>query len=83
MIFYNHPAEPSPPNGTTIDHYFPLGKSGTNDLDNLALCCYDCNMAKDNHYWPYHWYVGQLLKERRNAEGFEAQNQDLSDVSDA
>lgn len=30
----------------TVDHVVPRAKSGSDDLDNLALCCYVCNPLK-------------------------------------
>jgi 5-methylcytosine-specific restriction endonuclease McrA len=34
----------------TIEHIIPLTKSGTNDIDNLALACFHCNRKKcDRH----------------------------------
>lgn len=34
------------PNDIHVDHVIPVTKSGTNDLDNLALTCADCNLSK-------------------------------------
>lgn len=30
----------------TIDHFIPISKGGTNDIDNLRPACYKCNEAK-------------------------------------
>lgn len=32
----------------TIDHIIPLSNGGTNDLINLVLCCFWCNILKSN-----------------------------------
>ena len=32
----------------TIEHIIPLTKSGTNDIDNLALACFHCNRKKSD-----------------------------------
>ena len=32
----------------TIDHIIPVSKNGTNDVDNLCLCCRRCNCSKGN-----------------------------------
>lgn len=32
----------------TVDHVVPLAQGGTNDIDNLVLCCRDCNLRKNN-----------------------------------
>ncbi len=30
----------------TVDHFFPISKGGTNDLDNLWTLCQECNKGK-------------------------------------
>lgn len=30
----------------TVDHLIPRSKGGTDDIDNLKTCCYDCNQIK-------------------------------------
>jgi len=32
----------------TLDHIQPLAKGGSNDVDNLAATCYQCNLLKGN-----------------------------------
>lgn len=32
-----------------VDHFIPLSKGGTNDLENLALACRACNAYKSFH----------------------------------
>lgn len=32
----------------TIDHLTPYNKGGTNDIENLVLCCRSCNSTKGN-----------------------------------
>jgi hypothetical protein len=34
------------PNDIHVDHIKPVTKGGTNDIDNLALTCADCNLSK-------------------------------------
>lgn len=31
-----------------IDHIIPLSKNGSNEVDNLILCCSTCNLSKNN-----------------------------------
>jgi len=33
-------------NFPTIEHITPLAKGGTNNLDNIVLTCFDCNIKK-------------------------------------
>jgi len=35
----------------TIDHFQPITKDGTDDLENLVYCCHRCNHYKSD-YWP-------------------------------
>jgi len=42
------------PNDIHVDHIKPVTKGGTNDIDNLALTCADCNLSKHDlelHDW--------------------------------
>jgi len=32
----------------SVDHVVPLSRGGTNNLDNLVLCCRHCNIEKGN-----------------------------------
>lgn len=32
----------------TIDHKIPLSRGGNNDVSNLQIACYQCNMSKSN-----------------------------------
>ena len=34
-------------NTVTIDHIISLSDGGTNELDNLKVCCYECNNRKN------------------------------------
>lgn len=36
------------PNSSSVDHYIPIGKGGTNDESNLKVCCHSCNSHKGN-----------------------------------
>lgn len=31
----------------TMDHVVPVDQSGSNDLENLAICCFSCNQEKN------------------------------------
>jgi 5-methylcytosine-specific restriction endonuclease McrA len=42
-----HVGIPNAPNGCTLDHITPLSRGGTNDIENLVLCCSRCNYKKD------------------------------------
>lgn len=33
-------------NSSSVDHFKPICKQGTNDLANLRVCCLDCNIKK-------------------------------------
>lgn len=35
-------------NDMTIDHIKPLSKGGANEMENLELCCWECNHVKGN-----------------------------------
>lgn len=34
-------------NQKSVDHIIPWSLGGRNTIDNIAICCYECNMAKD------------------------------------
>ena len=36
----------------TFDHIVPYSKSGKREQGNLAILCGDCNVKKDNNYFP-------------------------------
>jgi 5-methylcytosine-specific restriction endonuclease McrA len=36
-----------------VDHVIPLSQGGSNDADNLALTCVDCNQAKHTNVWQF------------------------------
>ncbi|MEB3291631.1 MAG: HNH endonuclease signature motif containing protein [Synechococcales bacterium] len=40
---YCHSPEAISPDRFTLDHIQPRSKDGTDDLNNLALCCHRCN----------------------------------------
>lgn len=46
---------------TTIDHFVPLSKGGTDHWNNLVLCCHSCNQAKTNKL-PEEWCAERGLK---------------------
>lgn len=31
----------------TVDHVMPVCKGGSDDMDNLVLCCWECNTSKN------------------------------------
>lgn len=48
----------------TLDHKIPVSDGGTNELDNLALCCHSCNSKKSNRY-TYNQFVALMQQERK------------------
>ena len=36
-------------NNFTKDHIHPISKGGTNEIENLTLCCFSCNSSKKNN----------------------------------
>jgi 5-methylcytosine-specific restriction endonuclease McrA len=36
------------PDPYTIEHIIPIAKGGTNEVDNLAIACFGCNLFKQN-----------------------------------
>lgn len=36
----------------TFDHIRPRNLGGSDDIDNIAYCCYDCNSKKRAKIWP-------------------------------
>ena len=49
--------KPLTPKTMTIDHLVPLSRGGTNEMENLASLCYDCNQEKgSDFYFPFGWY---------------------------
>jgi endonuclease I len=39
------------PNTATIEHITPRSKGGSNEMDNLAMACYNCNNRRGNEDW--------------------------------
>jgi 5-methylcytosine-specific restriction endonuclease McrA len=49
-------------NWRTVDHIVPLLKGGTNELRNLTISCYRCNLEKGELLlaeWIDRWYLKQ------------------------
>lgn len=44
----------------TLDHFMPLSKEGTNEIENIIHCCGSCNSAKSNSY-PYRWIMKRFI----------------------
>lgn len=44
----------------TFDHILPRSKGGTDDKDNIIVCCRRCNVKKDDSYveWFKCWVGG-------------------------
>lgn len=39
----------------SIDHMLPVGKGGSDEVSNLAICCKKCNWIKsDRDLWKWH-----------------------------
>jgi HNH endonuclease len=49
------------PDPFSVEHIIPLSKSGTYDLENLALACQGCNNRKYNHTEAIDPISGQLV----------------------
>ena len=45
----------------TIDHIIPKSLGGTDEMDNLCLACWDCNLAKHNHISAVDPESGELV----------------------
>jgi len=43
-----------------VEHIIPLSKSGTNDIENLALACHGCNLYKYNKMFGFDEESGLL-----------------------
>lgn len=56
----------------TLDHLTPVSKDGTDDLQNLALCCSSCNRAKGDLTW---WEYVQTQGYRDRKAGVERERQ--------
>ncbi len=37
--------------GKHIDHFIPISRGGTNNINNLVLSCQNCNLSKHNKYF--------------------------------
>lgn len=35
--------------GVSVDHKVPKSRGGSNEIENLVLCCRSCNVLKSNH----------------------------------
>lgn len=49
----------------TVDHFIPLNKGGTNDVENLTVLCEDCNTLKSDMILPPVTWYGYLSINRR------------------
>jgi 5-methylcytosine-specific restriction endonuclease McrA len=50
--------------GTSIDHFIPVSRGGSDALGNLLPCCKSCNSSKHNAD-PLEWYSRQSFFDRR------------------
>jgi 5-methylcytosine-specific restriction endonuclease McrA len=58
------------PDLLTIDHRIPLVQGGSHTIDNLLLCCYDCNIIKSQQEDPH-----QIVAQQRRVENLVGQLQ--------
>jgi hypothetical protein len=43
-----------------VDHFVPLKHDGTDDMDNLCLACFDCNMYKSHDLTGFDPETGEI-----------------------
>lgn len=51
VVYDHNTGEAPPPNALTVDHIIPKVAGGSNDLENLAVCCLACNAAKGHNIY--------------------------------
>lgn len=42
------------PDSATIEHIIPRSRGGGDEEDNLAVACLECNLVREDNYWPIH-----------------------------
>ena len=57
------PQIPSGAKMATLDHKIPQSKGGSDDMDNLVLCCPECNWKKSNRV-SYEDFQVEAINER-------------------
>lgn len=69
--------EEIPPwNSFTVDHFIPIAKGGSNELDNLRPSCRACNELKGDEIWDDQLSTSRHLFEKRQ----EWENPTLADL---
>jgi 5-methylcytosine-specific restriction endonuclease McrA len=56
----------SGPDRATIEHLVPASLGGTDDLENLALACFECNHARGNAERPPAEFLSKKLEKSRS-----------------
>lgn len=50
----------------TIDHLIPRSGGGTNEIENLVTCCFECNVIKNNKRFSTFEEAREYILKRKN-----------------